>query len=128
MQFTLTALNSSRTAYASFALDARSFFLDYDFDANSQASGGDRFTCQLYNKVGGVRQQTLAQLTDKQALQAVFKGRAGDPRRPETAIERCDVSIHDGEESAECRLIVKMLSKHGTLKSSSDYMSLRGLT
>ncbi|PPJ57376.1 hypothetical protein CBER1_01424 [Cercospora berteroae] len=104
-KFTLTALNSSRTAYASFALDARSFFLDYDFDANSQASGqasgGDRFTCQLYNK----------------ALQAVFKGRAGDPRRPETAIERCDVSIHDGEESAECRLIVKMLSKHGMTKT-----------
>ncbi|KAF2211001.1 hypothetical protein CERZMDRAFT_112831 [Cercospora zeae-maydis SCOH1-5] len=100
-KFTLTALNSSRTAYASFALDATSFFIDYDFDANSQASGGDRFTCQLNNR----------------ALQSVFKGRAGDPRRPETLIERCNVSVHDGEDSAECRFIVKMLSKHGMTKT-----------
>ncbi|KAM3421792.1 DNA repair protein rad9 [Cercospora zeina] len=100
-KFTLTALNSSRTAYASFALDATSFFIDYDFDANNQASGGDRFTCQLNNR----------------ALQSVFKGRAADPRRPETLIERCNVSVHDGEDSAECRFVVKMLSKHGMTKT-----------
>lgn len=50
-QLTLTALNSSRTAYASFALHARAFFLDYDFKSNNAGSGGDRFTCQLYNRV-----------------------------------------------------------------------------
>ncbi|USW55724.1 hypothetical protein Slin15195_G090430 [Septoria linicola] len=100
-KFTLTALNSSRTAYASFTLEARAFFLDYDFDANSQASGGDRFTCQLYNK----------------ALQSVFKGRIGDIRRPETGIDRCDVSIQDGEDNAECRFIIKMLLKHGMTKT-----------
>ena len=47
------------------------------------------------------------------ALQAVFKGRVGDAKRPETTIERCDVTIQEGEDTAECRLIVKMLSKHG---------------
>lgn len=49
------------------------------------------------------------------ALQAVFKGRVGDAKRPETTIERCDVTIQEGEDTAECRLIIKMLSKHGML-------------
>lgn len=48
------------------------------------------------------------------ALQAVFKGRVGDAKRPETTIERCDVTIQEGEDTAECRLIIKMLSKHGS--------------
>lgn len=51
LQLTLTALNLSRTAYASFALDARAFFIHYKFDSQSKTSGGDRFTCQLFNKV-----------------------------------------------------------------------------
>lgn len=50
-QLTITALNLSRTAYASFALDARSFFIDYEFGGSSATKGGDRFTCQLLNKV-----------------------------------------------------------------------------
>lgn len=50
-KLTLTALNSSRTAYASFALDAKTFFINYDFDVRHASSGGDRFTCQLFNKV-----------------------------------------------------------------------------
>jgi cell cycle checkpoint control protein RAD9A len=97
-QFTLTALNLSKTAYASFALDARSFFISYAFNANSPASSGDRFTCQLYNR----------------ALQSVFKGRTNDARGRETGVDRCDVSIQDRPDRAECRLVVKMLCKHGT--------------
>jgi cell cycle checkpoint control protein RAD9A len=96
-QFTLTALNLSKTAYASFALDARSFFVSYAFNANSPSSSGDRFTCQLYNR----------------ALQSVFKGRTNDSRGRETGIDRCDVSIQDRPDKAECRLAVKMLCKHG---------------
>jgi cell cycle checkpoint control protein RAD9A len=52
LKLTFTALNSSRTAYASFSLEARAFFIDYQFQSNSQATGGERFTCQLLNKVG----------------------------------------------------------------------------
>ncbi|CZT15907.1 related to rad9 protein [Ramularia collo-cygni] len=100
-KLTLTALNSSRTAYASFALDAKSFFNNYDFDLRHASSGGDRFTCQLFNK----------------ALQSVFKGRTTDSRGRETAIERCDVSIQDQPDKTECRLIVKMKSKHGMTKT-----------
>ncbi len=50
-QLTITALNLSKTAYAAFALDARTFFIDYHFSASSSAETGDRFTCQLLNKV-----------------------------------------------------------------------------
>ncbi|KAK4494038.1 hypothetical protein PRZ48_015225 [Zasmidium cellare] len=95
-KLTLTALNLSRTAYASFSLDARQFFISYDFNA----SAGDRFTCQLYNK----------------ALQSVFKGRANERGR-ETTVEQCDVSIQDQPDKTACRLIVKMLSKHGMTKT-----------
>jgi hypothetical protein len=97
LQLTLTALNLSKTAYASFALDAQSFFITYTFNASSPSSSGDRFTCQLYNR----------------ALQSVFKGRTNDTRGRETGIDRCDVSIQDRLDKAECRLVVKMLCKHG---------------
>lgn len=50
-KLTLTALNLSRTAYASFALDARSFFSNYEFKGTGYGKGGERFTCQLLNKV-----------------------------------------------------------------------------
>ena len=43
----MTTLNSSRTSYASFALDPKSFFISYNFGLDQ----GARFTCQLYNKV-----------------------------------------------------------------------------
>ncbi|KAK5718637.1 hypothetical protein LTR15_008370 [Elasticomyces elasticus] len=52
-KLTVTALNLSKTAYAAFALDAKTFFIDYDFSASSNTSAktADRFTCQLLNKV-----------------------------------------------------------------------------
>ena len=50
-----------------------------------------------------------------QALQSVFKGRANDVRGRETTVERCDVSIQDQPDKTECRLVVKMLCKHGTV-------------
>ncbi|MCJ1304496.1 hypothetical protein MMC08_007308, partial [Hypocenomyce scalaris] len=52
----LTALNSSKSAYASFALESSVFFEKYEFSASpsrGQRSGSDgegRFTCQIYNK------------------------------------------------------------------------------
>ncbi|WPH02781.1 Rad9-domain-containing protein [Acrodontium crateriforme] len=98
---TITALNLSRTAYASFALDAKTFFISYDFQATSSLKNGDRFTCQLLNK----------------ALQSVFKSRANEGRSRESTVERCDVSIQDQPDKTECRLIVKMLCKHGLTKT-----------
>ncbi|KAI5241508.1 Rad9-domain-containing protein [Aureobasidium subglaciale] len=92
---TLTTLNSSRTSYASFSLDAKSFFLSYNFGLGQ----GARFTCQLYNK----------------ALLAVFKTRISDPRGGDTSIDRCEVSVEDKPNKVHCRLVVKMVCKHEQL-------------
>ena len=101
----ITALNLSRTAYASFSLDAKSFFLNYDFNGRPAVKGGDRFTCQLLNK----------------ALQSVFKGRANDVRGREPVVERCDVTVQDQPDKMECRLVVKMVCKHGNLPSKQAH-------
>ncbi|KAI5248128.1 Rad9-domain-containing protein [Aureobasidium subglaciale] len=92
---TLTTLNSSRTSYASFSLDAKSFFLSYNFGLGQ----GARFTCQLYNK----------------ALLAVFKTRMSDPRGGDTSIDRCEVSVEDKPSKVQCRLVVRMVCKHEQL-------------
>ncbi|KAI9844289.1 MAG: hypothetical protein M1837_005699 [Sclerophora amabilis] len=101
----LTALNSSKSAYACFTLDSRQFFSKYYFVPEVQQSGdnegGGRFSCSIYNK----------------ALLSVFKGRLMDARDKDTAIERCEISIQDRPEKAECRLVVKMICRHGVLKT-----------
>lgn len=57
IQLVLTALNSSKSAYASFSLDKTTFFEEYDFGAarsqnqHAREDGEPRFTCQMYNKV-----------------------------------------------------------------------------
>ena len=59
LQLVLTALNSSKSAYASFSLDKNVFFEKYNFSPiltrGKQATDDieSRFTCQLYNKVIG---------------------------------------------------------------------------
>ncbi|KAK5118044.1 hypothetical protein LTR62_004090 [Meristemomyces frigidus] len=100
-KLTITALNLSKTAYAAFALEAVSFFAEYQYDGSGSAKRGDRFTCQLLNK----------------ALQSVFKARGSDGRGRESLVERCDVVIQDQPDKTECRLIVKMLCKHGMTKT-----------
>ncbi|KAI9885167.1 MAG: hypothetical protein M1823_003054 [Watsoniomyces obsoletus] len=102
----LSALNSSKSAFASFTLHSR-FFAKYHLVssqlARSQSRTGSpgRFTCQLYNK----------------ALVSVFKGRLLDARDRDTSVERCELSIQEGPHRTECRLVVKMGCKHGVLKT-----------
>ena len=49
-----------------------------------------------------------------QALLSVFKGRVVDPtREKDTAVERCDVSVEDGEEKTKSRFIIKIMCRHG---------------
>ncbi|KAK0508589.1 hypothetical protein JMJ35_008865 [Cladonia borealis] len=103
----LTALNSSKSAYASFSLDRNVFFEKYSFSPiltkgqNATDITESRFTCQLYNK----------------ALLSVFKGRLGDVRDKDTAVERCECYIQDQPDKTECRLIVKMVCRHGVIKT-----------
>lgn len=55
-----------------------------------------------------------------QALLSVFKGRLGDVRDKDTAVERCECHIQDQHDKTECRLIVKMVCRHGVYTSSID--------
>jgi cell cycle checkpoint control protein RAD9A len=118
-QLSLTALNSSKSAYASFSLDSRVFFSKYHFEISSPSnharstSLNGRFTCQLYNKV---RSQYLIgdhRLMPSEALLSVFKGRLLDARDKDAAIERCEVSIEERADKTECRLMVRMICRYG---------------
>ncbi|QIW95691.1 hypothetical protein AMS68_001209 [Peltaster fructicola] len=99
-KFTLIALNLSKTAYAACTLDAKTFFTTYAFIPGKTVHDSDRFTGQLYNK----------------ALQCAFKGRTGDPRGREIAIDYCHVSVQERPDKAECRMVVKMHYKQGMTK------------
>ncbi|KAL8995462.1 MAG: hypothetical protein Q9169_004803 [Polycauliona sp. 2 TL-2023] len=92
-RLTLSALNSSKSAYASFALDSITFFESFSYyetrHADRSQDGPSRFTCQLYNK----------------ALSSVFKGRLGDIKEKDTAAEKCEVAIQDNNDNIECRIV-----------------------
>ncbi|ODH51299.1 hypothetical protein GX48_02539 [Paracoccidioides brasiliensis] len=103
-----SALNLTKSAYASFKFDASSFFFQYLFASpRRNASGstarntGDKLTCQIYIK----------------ALLSVFRGRVSDFKDRETAIERCEVQFQDSPDETECRFIIRMICRHGVVKT-----------
>lgn len=102
---TLSALNSSKSAYASISLASSYFFEKYYYTpilARGQSIEDSKFTCKIHNK----------------ALLSAFKGRVSDPlKERDTAIERCDGSIEDGKTGTKSRLIIKMVCRHGVLKT-----------
>jgi cell cycle checkpoint control protein RAD9A len=51
------------------------------------------------------------------ALLSVFKGRLYDPLGRDGAIDRCEVSVQDRENEAQCRFIVKMVCNQGVIKT-----------
>jgi cell cycle checkpoint control protein RAD9A len=73
-----------------------------------------RFTCQLYNKVKmAISHRFNAGIDQWQALLSVFKSRISDVRDKDTAVERCECYIQDQPDKTECRLVVKMICRHG---------------
>lgn len=52
-------------------------------------------------------------VTSYKALLSVFKGRVADARGRESAIDRCEVSVQERPDEAECRLVVKMVHNQG---------------
>ncbi|KAF2006963.1 hypothetical protein P154DRAFT_480821 [Amniculicola lignicola CBS 123094] len=99
-RFTFTALNSSKSAYAALTLDGAQFFTHYEC-IPSQGGPDGRFTCSMYIK----------------ALLSVFKSRLYDPLGRDGAIERCEVSVQDRPNEAQCRFIVKMVCNQGVVKT-----------
>ena len=116
-QLVLTALNSSKSAYASFTLVGNKFFSKYQYrPPKSATQTKEKFTCKIYNKVSQRVTTFKSQLSEfcYKALLSVFKGRVVDPtREKDTAVERCDVAIEDGEGKAQSRFVVKMVCRHG---------------
>ncbi|CAG7926066.1 unnamed protein product [Penicillium olsonii] len=99
----LSALNSTKTGFASFAFEKNVFFETYSFQTSNDGHSGstpqDRFFCQIYAK----------------ALLSIFRGRID--KNKDTAVERCDMEIHEDPQQAECRLTVKMICGLGVIKS-----------
>ncbi|KAJ5569730.1 uncharacterized protein N7459_009160 [Penicillium hispanicum] len=101
----LSALNSTKTAFASFVCEKEQFFESYSFSmrrdgrSSYQSQGRDRFYCQILLK----------------ALLSIFRGRVD--RNKDTAVERCDMEIHEDAQQTECRLTVKMICGLGVIKS-----------
>ncbi|KAJ5543687.1 Rad9/DDC1 [Penicillium frequentans] len=101
----LSALNSTKTAFASFVCDREEFFQKYDFSVSRSngysfhGQGGDRFYCQILLK----------------ALLSVFRGKVD--RGKETAIEACHVELHEDYHQTQCRLNIRMDCAMGVIKS-----------
>ncbi|CRL18477.1 Rad9 [Penicillium camemberti] len=99
----LSALNSTKTGFASFAFEKGVFFEAYSFNTSSGGRSGsvslDRFFCQIYIK----------------ALLSIFRGRID--KNKDTAVERCDMELHEDLQQTECRLTVKMICGLGVIKS-----------
>jgi len=51
------------------------------------------------------------------SLLSVFKGRLYDPLGRDGAIDRCEVSVQERENEAQCRFIVKMVCNQGVIKT-----------
>ena len=81
-------------------LDGKHFFSSYECIPSHGGPDG-RFTCSMYTK----------------ALLSVFKGRLHDPLGRDGAIDRCDVSLQDRPEQAQCRFIIKMVCNQGVIKT-----------
>ncbi|KAE8351092.1 Rad9-domain-containing protein [Aspergillus coremiiformis] len=98
----LSVLNSTKTAYSAFVFEADRFFESYSFDMPraSRNARSERFCCQLYLK----------------GLLSVFKGKTGG-RDKDTAVERCEVELHERPDQTECRLAIKMICGLGVIRS-----------
>ena len=94
------------------------FFSKYYFKGySSSIATRDKFNCKIYNKVCLPFELVFFSddmLTRHQALLSVFKSRVVDPTRErDTAVEKCDVSVEDGEGKAKSRFIIKIMCRHG---------------
>ncbi|KAF2963841.1 hypothetical protein GQX73_g9749 [Xylaria multiplex] len=93
----LTALNTSKSAYACVTFAANRFFSKYHYAGVAQYR--DKFFCKLYNRV----------------LLSLFRSRSGDPlheREKDTTIDRCDVIITD-EPGKKSRFVAQIVFRNG---------------
>lgn len=123
LQLRLSALNSTKTAFASFACLKEPFFEAYSFTVRGESNGRpssshagpNRFYCQIFLKVipGPLIRAIRHANASTQALLSIFRGRVD--RNKDTAVERCDMELSEGPQQTECRLTVKMICGLGEL-------------
>ena len=115
----MTALNPTKSAYASFTLIGNKFFTRFLYSPprlHGQLAK-DKFTCKIHNKVWCLLISLLKWLKAPEALIPVFKGRAVDPtREKDTSIEKCEVVVEDGPGETKSRFIIKMTCRNGRHK------------
>lgn len=122
MQFRISSLNSSKTAHASFNLHAGSFFSKYKFilDARrdaSTSSGEPSWTCGLQNRVPLQFDRQVAFADRYQALLSIFKRRLADSKDKDAGLERCEVELQARADQTRCRLLIRMICRHGVVKT-----------
>jgi cell cycle checkpoint control protein RAD9A len=111
-QLALTALNTSKSAFASISLEKSRFFSFYDFVPRN-ASSDERFTCSILNKVRMSCPRSNEETLTVQALLSVFTSRLRDSRGRDTSIERCEVVVDDNPGQIECRFVIRMICTQG---------------
>ncbi|KAI1809140.1 Rad9-domain-containing protein [Poronia punctata] len=90
-----TAINISKSAYASITFATNRFFSKYHYAGHNS----DKFFCKLYNR----------------ALMSLFRNRTGDShhdREKDTTIERCDVVVID-EPGKKSRFVARIVFRNG---------------
>ncbi|XWW98073.1 hypothetical protein V2A60_006069 [Cordyceps javanica] len=101
--FTLSTLNSSKSAYASFKFATNRFFSRYNYQGAGPYK--ERFHCNMYIRA-------------LQSLISLFRSRsAADSQRDrdaekQTLIDRCDVAIEDGQ-GVKSRFIARIVFRTG---------------
>lgn len=115
-QLLLTALNSTKSAYACFTFATNRFFSRYTYVGT--ALHREKFYCTLYIRV---RFSLLCQESESaadensQALISIFRSRSGDLQRDrelQSSIDKCDVAIEDGPNVAS-RFVAKLTFRNG---------------
>ncbi|KAL4956363.1 Rad9-domain-containing protein [Aspergillus filifer] len=91
----LSVLNSSKSAYATFVFEPEIFFEKYEYGYAYR-----KFRCQVVLK----------------ALLSVFASRP-NRRDKDTAVERCEIEVHEDSDETECRLVIRMICGLGVIKS-----------
>jgi len=56
-------------------------------------------------------------LNASQALQSIFKKRLADNREKDNALEYCEVELQAKPDQVECRLVIRMVCRHGVVKT-----------
>ncbi|OAR01765.1 hypothetical protein LLEC1_06111 [Akanthomyces lecanii] len=97
--FTLSTLNSSKSAYASFKFATNRFFSRYSYQGNGPSK--ERFHCNMYIR----------------ASRPLLPRSAADSQRDrdaekQTLIDRCDVAIEDGQ-GVRSRFIARIVFRTG---------------